>query len=360
MNDHMAKQRILVGFSGGVDSAVTALLLRRQGHDVTAVTMRVEGPGIEGCANAGNAEAAERLANELALPFHAIDCSGAFADQVIADFRREYLSGRTPNPCVRCNPAVKFGALWHQAEASGLVFDKFATGHYARIDYAGPRLLRGVDPHKDQSYFLYRLSAEQLARTVFPLGTYHKTSVRELAREWGVPVHDQADSQDFFAGEYARLLDQPDREGEIVDSSGKVLGKHTGFWHFTIGQRKGICVPYREALYVIRIDAENNRVVVGTRSDQMSGGCVIGELSFPAGVPQAGTACLGKVRSAQPLRAMRVGEEHNGELAVEFAEPIQGVAPGQSLVLYDGKAVLGGGIIIWANQFSSKEARDLS
>ncbi len=342
----MGNKKILVGFSGGVDSAVTALLLRRQGFDVTAATMRVDGPGGVGCGNAGDAEAAGRLAEVLRLPHRVIDCSLEFADAVLGDFRREYLSGRTPNPCVRCNPTVKFGALWRQAEASGLVFDLFATGHYARLDPAGPRLLRGTDPLKDQSYFLYRLSAEQLSRTVFPLGTYHKNEVRELAREWGVPVHDKADSQDFFAGEYARLLDQPDREGEIVDSLGKVLGRHNGFWHFTIGQRKGLCVPYREALYVIRLDAENNRVVVGTREDQLSGGCVVGELCFPAGVPRAGTACLGKVRSAQPLRAMRVGEEHNGELAVEFAEPIQGVAPGQSLVLYDGEAVLGGGIIL--------------
>ncbi len=342
----MGKKRILVGFSGGVDSAVTALLLRKQGHDVTAVTMRVDRPGIQGCGNAGDAEAARGLAEKLALPFQSIDCSREFAEEVIGDFRREYLAGRTPNPCVRCNSTVKFGALWRRAEAAGLDFDLFATGHYARIDPNGPRLLRGVDPVKDQSYFLYRLSAAQLAKTVFPLGEFRKSEVRELARAWGVPVHDKADSQDFFAGEYAALLSQPDREGEIVDSEGKVLGRHNGFWHFTIGQRKGICVPYREALYVIRLEAENNRVVVGTKKEQMSGGCVIGDLCFPVLPPRPGTACLGKVRSAQPLRAMTVGELREGELTVAFAEPIQGVAPGQSLVLYDGEAVLGGGIII--------------
>lgn len=341
-------ERVLVGFSGGVDSCVAALLLRTRGHAVTAAMMSVRGADGKGCGSDGDAGEAAALAGRLGIPFRVFDCSGAFRALVLDYFRNEYLSGRTPNPCVRCNPLVKFAALPAAARAAGLDFDLFATGHYARVrdDGAGPVLMRGVDCGKDQSYFLYRLGSEQLSGVRFPLGGLTKAEVRRMAEEWGVPVHDKPDSQDFNGGAYGDLLDTGPREGEIVDGQGDVLGTHSGFWNFTVGQRKGLGVAWKEALYVTSLDAASNRVVVGTRSEQMRPGCVISDLVFNRGLPEAGRRFLGRLRSSQALRGMRVESVvGDGALRIVFDEPVQGVAPGQSLVLYDGDDVVGGGVI---------------
>ena len=326
---------------------MTALLLRERGCVVHGAMMSVRGADGRGCGAEGDAEAAARLAAALDIPFSVFDCSGMYAREVLARFRDEYLAGRTPNPCVMCNPLVKFAALPALAREAGLDFDRFATGHYARIGERGgrPVLLRGVDPGKDQSYFLYRLNGEQLSRTLFPLGEMLKKDLRLEAERRGVPVFDKPDSQDFYAGDYAELLGVRDSEGDIVDEDGRVLGRHRGYWHFTPGQRKGLGVAYREPLYVLRTDPAANRVVVGTRDRQMWTGCLVDQLAFSWRRPIAGERFPGKLRSAQPLKDMIVAEIRDDAMRVAFDQPIQGVAPGQSLVLYDGDAVVGGGII---------------
>lgn len=339
----------MVGFSGGVDSAMTALLLREQGYDVRGAMMSVRDASGLGCGRDGDGEAAKSLAERLGIPFVVIDCSGPYRTFVLEHFKREYLAGRTPNPCVACNPHVKFAALPTLARAAGLEFDRFATGHYARIEFNKEHgrhvLLRGVDHSKDQSYFLYRLDESQLAMTLFPLGDKLKTEVRAMAQERGVPVHDKPDSQDFYAGDYADILGLETLKGDIVDIEGKVLGSHNGYWHFTPGQRKGLGVAHKEALYVLHVEPAANRVVVGTQAQQLRAGCVIEAPYFPGGNPPQGTTLKGRLRSSQPLREMIVGENSGDGMTILFNAPIHGVAPGQSLVLYDGEEVVGGGII---------------
>ncbi len=346
------RKTVLVGFSGGVDSAMTALLLRERGHAVHGAMMSVRDAEGRGCGADGDRAEAETLADALDIPLSVFDCSAAYGRDVLDRFRDEYLAGRTPNPCVLCNPLVKFAALPAMAREAGIAFDLFATGHYARVGQREgvPVLLRGVDPGKDQSYFLYRLASEQLSRTLFPLGEWTKADVRREAARRGVPVSGKPDSQDFYAGDYAELLGAPDSAGEIVDMRGTVLGTHRGYWRFTPGQRKGLGVAHSEPLYVIRLEPAANRVVVGTWEDGMSVGCCADQLVFSFRRPEAGERIRGKVRSAQPLMEMTVSEAADGSgevMRIDFARPVQGVAPGQSLVLYeqDGDAVLGGGII---------------
>lgn len=326
---------------------MTALLLRERGCVVHGAMMSVRGADGRGCGADGDADAAARLADALDIPFTVFDCSAAYRREVLDRFRDEYLAGRTPNPCVMCNPMVKFAVLPKSAREAGVDFDCFATGHYARIgDRDGaPVIMRGVDPGKDQSYFLYRLTREQLSRTLFPLGGMLKKDIRLEAERRGVPVFDKPDSQDFYAGDYAELLGVGDSEGDIVDTEGRVLGRHKGYWRFTPGQRKGLGVAYTEPLYVLRTEPGENRVVVGTREQQMWAGCLVDQLVFSWRQPHEGECFQGKLRSAQPLREMAVAEMRDGTMRVDFAQPIQGVAPGQSLVLYDGDAVVGGGII---------------
>ena len=348
-------EHVLVGFSGGVDSAMTALLLRERGCVVHAAMMSVRGPSGQGCGHDGDVRAAENLARHIGVPLDVFDLSDAYRRLVLDVFREEYLAGRTPNPCILCNPGVKFGLLPEHARAAGIAFDRIATGHYARIEYREALgrhvLLRGLDAGKDQSYFLYRLDAGQLARTLFPLGGFHKTEVREMARARGLPVHDKPDSQDFYAGDYSELLGRDEAEGDIVDSRGKVMGRHRGYWRYTPGQRKGLGVAYHEPLYVIRVEPAENRVVVGTRDEQLCPGCRVGDLRFPGPAPEAGATLMGKLRSAQPLRGMTVADIDGDGMTVRFAEPIHGVAPGQSLVMYDGDMVVGGGVIREAVQW---------
>ena len=355
----MIRMRVLVGFSGGVDSAMAATLLRDAGHDVTAVMMSLkegedgdsgEGPRF-GCGENEDPDGARRLADALAIPLHIVDCRDAYRKQVLEYFRDEYMTGRTPNPCVKCNPHVKFGLMPQLVREQGGEFDFFATGHYARIQYMEELgrhvLLRGVDMGKDQSYFLYRLSREQIAGTLFPLGGLTKTTVRAMAEERGIPVHDKPDSQDFYAGDYVDLLRTGPLEGDIIDSSGKILGKHNGYWNFTPGQRKGLRVAYKEPLYVIEVDRESNEVVVGVRAESLSPGCIVEDLVFHVAKPRVGEHLLGRLRSSQPLRNMIIDSYDDKDgMKVRFEEPLFGVAPGQSLVLYDKDMVVGGGVIV--------------
>ena len=346
--------KIAVGLSGGVDSAVAALLLMKAGHEVTGVTMKLwqEGRYKGGCHDAcfgpGEAEdiaAAEALAKKIGIEYRVFDCADEYERIVIDYFRREKASGRTPNPCVVCNPRMKFGLL-PEIAARHFAFDRFATGHYARIVQSGGRfaVACAVDSSKDQSYFLWGLSQEQLARAMFPLGELAKSEVRRLAAEAGLPMAEKPDSQDFYSGDCSELLGEADRDGEIVATNGKVLGIHHGYWHYTVGQRKGLGAFGPKPLYVVRLDACRNEVVLGTREEAHVSEFRVDNMNWMAAEPTRGRlSAFVKIRSTgAPLGPV----EFEDGLCRAPGEGLFGVAPGQSAVFYDAEGtILCGGVI---------------
>ncbi len=341
--------KIAVGLSGGVDSSVAAALLKCQGHEIVGITMklwhdgRYRGGSKDACFGPGEAEdiaRAESLCRQLGIEYHVFDCSEEYEKVVLSYFRSEYLAGRTPNPCVRCNAFMKFGVLPQLARKSGVEFDKFATGHYARLREENGvfHLLRGADENKDQSYFLYRLKQAQLKDLLFPLGELHKSEVRKLASEYGLEVKDKPDSQDFYSGDHTELLNTPPRPGNIVDPSGKILGTHQGFWNYTIGQRKGLGIATKEPLYVLELNACRNEVVVGPVSETMCHELELTDCSWISS-EQEGEVQV-KVRSASKMLAAFYQKNK-----LHFPDGVFAAAKGQSAVLYRGDEVLGGGII---------------
>ena len=309
--------KVAVGISGGVDSAVAALLLKEQGDEVIGVTMTL-GRSDEAKSLAEAKAAAERLGIALKVFDFAHEWNSCVLDYI----RMTYLGGKTPNPCVRCNETVKFGLLPQAAFELGC--ERFATGHYARV--VDGRLCRGVDRGKDQSYFLYRVRPEILERTIFPLGELTKDEVRAKARAFGLEVAEKGDSQDFCGGDPMRIVNEPDREGEVVTVNGKVIGKHRGYWNYTVGMRKGLGIGGGTPYYVVALDAKLNRVIVGFKDDAIRHDL---ELTDTVGVIDKSLPV--KVRSAGEPRLLKDG--------------IAGIAPGQSAVFYDGDVVVGGGII---------------
>ncbi len=349
--------KIAVGLSGGVDSAVTAALLREAGHEVVGITMKIwrdgkyRGGDRDACFGPGEEEdirVAAKVCRELDIPYHVFDCAAEYETVVLDYFRTEYLAGRTPNPCVRCNALMKFGVLPNLARRSGLDFERFATGHYARIAETGDGagLFAGADPAKDQSYFLYRLPKRQLESLLFPLGALAKSEVRKAAARFKLAIHDKPDSQDFYSGDHTELLATPDRPGNIVDAAGKVLGAHAGFWHYTIGQRKGLGIAAKHPLYVIELNSCRNEVVVGPVEDTRRRRLTAVNCNYLAPLPAAGSEVGIKIRSAgKPLPAtVRRAAEDGFE--IEAGDGLFAPARGQSAVLYgpDGR-VLGGGLI---------------
>ena len=351
--------KVAVGLSGGVDSSVAALMLKDAGHEVVGVTMklwregRYQGGTRDACFGAGEeldiAQAAA-LAERLGIEYRVLDCADAYERDVLDYFRETSLAGRTPNPCVFCNARMKFGLLPRLAREGGLDFEAFATGHYARIVRRDGRFAvqRAADEGKDQSYFLYRLSQAQLARQLFPLGEMRKEEVRAKARALGLAAADKPDSQDFYSGDVAELIGEPDRPGDIVDLGGRVVGRHTGFWHYTIGQRKGLGIGGAgEPYYVVELNACRNQVVVGRANeavrtelavvDFVPGALSEAELEAAGRIP-----CTVKIRSTGRPRGPAFLE---GRRCV-FPEGLAGVAPGQSAVFYgaDGE-ILAGGVI---------------
>jgi tRNA-specific 2-thiouridylase len=351
--------RVVLAMSGGVDSSVAAVLLKRQGYDVVGMFMRtgVHDGGDDtpthkkGCCSAVDAGDARRVADRLDIPFYALDFEADF-DRVIDYFADEYLRGRTPNPCVVCNTWLKFGKLWSFGKQ--LDADFIATGHYARVatDGGEPRLLTAADPDKDQSYVLFGLRRSLLPRLLFPIGGYRKEEVRSLAREFGLAVADKPDSVEICFvpdGDHAGLIRRrrPDlaTAGVIRDTSGKVLGEHDGYERFTIGQRKGLGVATGSRRFVLDIIPETREVVVGDREGLLAGGLVASDVNWLIDRPTGALVCQAKIRYRHTPTAATVTATADGGATVTFAEPQTAVTPGQAVVFYDGERVLGGGWI---------------
>jgi len=339
--------------SGGVDSSVTAALLKQRGHRIIGITMRLFAPQNQGSGSAAHDAAA--VAEHLGIPHHVVDFEPDFRQLIIDDFIAEYRCGQTPNPCVRCNRFVKFGLLLETAKRLGA--DLLATGHYVRnqVDPNGVcHLLMAHARAKDQSYFLYTLSQEQLQCLLFPLGEMEsKEQIRGLAREFGLPVAEKSDSQEvcFIPNDdYVSYLEGSGslaaRPGDIVHVSGKTLGRHRGTHRYTIGQRKGLGIAWSEPLYVVSIDADSNRVVVGELPFVFAGGLVAGETGWIIR-PESGVfAATCKIRYRHQPVGCLVTLRENGFCEVCFDEPQKAVTPGQSVVFYRGEEVLGGGRIV--------------
>ena len=354
--------KILVGLSGGVDSAVAAYLMKKAGHDVVGATMSIWDKNNRSFSHLTTAdacfspheeqdiEAAREICRILDIPYHTVDCTDIYKKTVLANFKEEYMSGRTPNPCVWCNAKIKFKALPDAARQAGIDFDKFTTGHYARILFDAEmnryQLLRGVDPKKDQSYFLYRLTQEQLAKIVFPLGDKTKAEIRDIARAAGLPVSDKKDSQDFYSGDINDILQAEPKPGLFVLKDGTVMGKHDGFWNYTVGQRKGLGISAPAPLYVIGFDKDKNNVIVGYEDDNVCHFLIAGNLCWVSDEPSNEPfKALAKIRSSQPPTPVLVTPLSADEIKIDFELNQRGVAPGQSVVLYDGDLVIGGGVI---------------
>ncbi|TFG80476.1 MAG: tRNA 2-thiouridine(34) synthase MnmA [Spirochaetales bacterium] len=351
---------VAVGLSGGVDSSLAAALLHQAGALVSGITMKIfkEGavPAIAGnlgdaCYGPGEAEDIDACAgfcDSLGIPYHVIDLADEYEERILKYFRAEYRTGRTPNPCVRCNRDMKFGFMLERARSAGAEFTFFATGHYARIAERNGilHLRRAIDETKDQTYFIHRLAPETLSTIVFPLGGMTKNRVRELAQELGLAAAKKPESQDFVAGGYGSLFDD-EAPGDIVDSAGNVLGRHRGIAHYTIGQRRGIGVSLGpKAMYVAALDPVKNRVVISDDASLFSGG-LVGSEAFLADKRLEGSSVRAQVRIRQnhkPAPASVVVSD--GRATVRFDLPQRAVAPGQSAVFYDGEGFVLGGCII--------------
>ena len=356
-----SEHRVVVAMSGGVDSSVTAALCVAAGFDVVGITLQLydhgaaTGPKGACCAGQDVRDAA-RVAERLAIPHYVLDYEARFRQAVIEDFADSYRRGETPIPCIRCNERVKFRDLLGMARDLGA--SALATGHYARrlAGPDGPELHRARDPARDQSYFLCRTTREELDFLRFPLGDLAKDETRALARELALPVADKPDSQDICfvpQGSYAalvtRLRPASGEPGNIVDEGGRVLGRHPGVAHFTVGQRKGVGVAGAEPLYVLRIEAETRRIVVGPRRALAETCVALADLNWLAAPLAAGERLKvsAKLRSAQPPvpATLRLGDAGSGEAELVLDAAAGAVAPGQAAVLYDGERLLGGGWI---------------
>ncbi len=362
MSDHpTSNERVVVAMSGGVDSSVAAALLVEQGYDVVGIMMRLwSEPGVAGsapvnrCCTPDQMADARRVADHLNIPFYVLDVQDLFRQSVVQYFIDEHERGVTPNPCILCNRQIRFSHLYDHAMALDARY--LATGHYARIQPAPDgsyQLREAVDAHKDQSYVLHVLTQSQLPHVLFPIGGYAKDEVRELARDFGLPVASKQDSQDLCFlgdGDYRRFLrdyaSKTAEPGPILDSDGRHLGDHTGLAGYTIGQRKGLGLATPEPVYVLRKDVSRNALIVGERSQLGQRHLTASDVNWVGGTPPAaGSAAQVKIRYKAPAVPAAVYPGPNGTMRIEFEDPVMGLTPGQGAVVYDGEICLGGGLI---------------
>ena len=355
----MSQKHVVIAMSGGVDSSVSAALLKEQGYQVTGVSLQLYDPvarepgcRIKTCCSLDDVLDAGRVAKKLGIPFEVIDMRAEFQSLVVDYFIAEYAAGRTPNPCIRCNDLIKFDLLLQKAKELGA--DLLATGHYARteLDDSGRKwLLTGLDPAKDQSYFLFTLTQEQLRQVIFPVGMLEKSQVRKLASEYNLPVAQKHESQEICFipdNDYVGFLEShgvTPNPGEIVTGEGTVVGRHSGLHRYTVGQRKGLGIAWSHPLHVVALDTELNRVVTGARGELLRQSLSAGNAtwsSFPE-TTEFRASC--RIRSRHQPAPCRVVVLPENCFDVHFDFPQTSITPGQAAVLYDGERVLGGGWI---------------
>ena len=339
----MDKRRVLIALSGGVDSSAAAILLQKAGYSCDGATLELCGET--------DLSGARAVAADLNMNFFVFDERNRFRAEVLEPFISEYSAGRTPNPCVNCNRALKFGAFLDRALAMG--YDYVATGHYARVDCVNGvfRLLRGADRRKDQSYFLYQLTQDRLRHLLLPVGEYDKPAIRELVRQSDPDCAERSDSQDICFipdGDYVRFLERSGTAlipGDFVDKNGGILGRHRGLPCYTIGQGKGLGIALGKHVYVSEKNADTNTVTLDDDAALYRTVLTAHSVNWIMGTPDAPFSCRAKTRYSQTEAACTVTPLNREQIRVDFDEPQRAITPGQAVVLYDGDVVLGGGTI---------------